>query len=139
MTVLFLGFGLKLIYDGSRISPDVGLAEEQEAAAVEVERGDRLVGDVPALSVVAKALALTFVAEWGDRTQFSTITLSAAHEPVSVVLGATLGHAVCASIAVMCGKLVAGRISERWLTIAGGVLFVLFGVVSGFEMGWGER
>lgn len=53
---------------------------------------------------------------------------------MGVVLGATLGHAVCAAIAIACGKLIAGRISERWLTTVGGLLFVVFGIVAVLDM-----
>jgi len=133
MITLFLGFGFKLIYDGSRMSPDVSLADEEEEAEAEVNQKDQLTDNASIWSIILKAFTLTFVAEWGDRTQFATITLAAAHEPISVILGATLGHIICAIIAVLCGKLIAGRISERWLTIIGGALFVLFGVISGFE------
>jgi putative Ca2+/H+ antiporter (TMEM165/GDT1 family) len=80
--------------------------------------------------VLVEAFTLTFVAEWGDRTQFATIALAAANHPLGVVLGATLGHAICAAIAVVCGKLIAGRISERLLTLVGGLLFIVFGIVA---------
>jgi putative Ca2+/H+ antiporter (TMEM165/GDT1 family) len=69
----------------------------------------------------------------GDRTQFTTIT-PAAHNPIGVALGATFGHAICAAIAVFCGRAIAGRISDRIITLAGGGLFLLFGVIAGLEM-----
>jgi putative Ca2+/H+ antiporter (TMEM165/GDT1 family) len=131
--VLFLGFGFKLIYDASRISPDVGLDDEEKEAEAEVNQKDHLAANASVLSILVKAFTLTFVAEWGDRTQFATITLAANQDTIGVILGATLGHAICAVIAVMCGKLIAGRISERWLTFFGGALFVLFGVVAAFQ------
>jgi len=70
-----------------------------------------------------EAFTLTFVAEWGDRTQLATITLASAHDALGVLLGAIGGHAMCAALAVMCGNLIAGRISERWLTAVGGSCF----------------
>jgi len=130
--VLFLGFGFKLIYDASRMSPDIGLDEEQEEAEAEVNQKDHLATNAPIFAIILKAFTLTFVAEWGDRTQFATITLAANNDTLGVILGATLGHAICAAIAVMCGKLIAGRISERWLTFIGGGLFVVFGLVAAF-------
>ena len=109
-------------------------ADEQAEAmeAVENCESGAMVQATPQ-SIVAKTFALTFVAEWGDRTQLATITLAAANNPFGVIGGATLGHAICAAIAVVCGKLIAGRISERWLTLAGGLLFVIFGCVAGFN------
>lgn len=131
---LFLGFGFKLLYDASQMKDGGSLADEQAEAmeAVESSQGEVL-GQTAAGSIVSKTFALTFVAEWGDRTQLATITLAAANHPLGVIGGATLGHAICAAIAVICGKLIAGRISERWLTTAGGLLFIIFGIVAGLE------
>jgi putative Ca2+/H+ antiporter (TMEM165/GDT1 family) len=50
-----------------------------------------------------------------------------------VLLGAILGHAICAAIAVSCGKLIAGRISERLMTALGGALFIGFGILAAIE------
>jgi len=63
-------------------------------------------------------------------TQLATITLASANNPYGVLVGAILGHAICAAIAVTCGKLIAGRISERLLTAIGGILFIGFGILA---------
>lgn len=131
---LFLGFGLKLLYNASRMAGGGSLADEQAEALEAVEESEAEVSKWSIRTVLIQSFSLTFVAEWGDRTQFATIALAAANHPVGVVLGATLGHAACAAIAVACGKLIAGRISERWLTTVGGVLFVIFGLVAAVEM-----
>lgn len=132
--VLFLGFGLKLIYDGLRMKGAGHLEDEQTEALEAVEQREHGNPTIwTGRAIVLEAFTLTFVAEWGDRTQLATIALAAAQHPVGVVLGATLGHAICAAIAVICGKLVAGRISERWLTLGGGLLFIVFGLVAAFE------
>ncbi len=131
---LFLGFGFKLLYDASRMKDGGSLADEQAEAMEAVEHCQTgVLTQVTPHTIVTKTFALTFVAEWGDRTQLATITLAAANHPLGVIGGATLGHAICAAIAVVCGKLIAGRISERWLTLAGGLLFVVFGIVAGLE------
>ncbi len=127
---LFLGFGLKLLYDALKMSGNKGLADEQADAQKAVERREQGVITWSIRAVVIEAFTLTFVGEWGDRTQLATITLAAAEHPLGVILGATLGHAICAAIAVVCGKLLVGRISERLLTGAGGILFILFGIVA---------
>lgn len=131
---LFLGFGLKLLYEALRMRGAGNLEEEQFEALEAVEKREQgVTTDWTARAVVLEAFTLTFVAEWGDRTQLATIALAAAQHPVGVVLGATLGHAICAAIAVVCGKLIAGRISERWLTLIGGLLFILFGLIAAVE------
>ncbi|NEQ97157.1 MAG: TMEM165/GDT1 family protein [Cyanothece sp. SIO2G6] len=132
---LFLGFGGKLIYDAVRMPGGGGMGDEQAAAL------DAIQGQTPTKSVihsgqaiVLKAFTLTFVAEWGDRTQFATVTLAAAHHPLGVTVGATLGHAICAAIAILCGTFIAGNISERWLTGIGGGLFVVFGIITALDI-----
>ena len=82
--------------------------------------------------IALQALTLTFVAEWGDRSQIATIALAASHEPVGVTLGGTLGHSVCTGLAVVGGRMLAARISEKTVALSGGVLFLLFGLHSLF-------
>jgi len=82
------------------------------------------------LAIVLHAFSLTFVAEWGDRSQIATIALAAAKEPVGVCIGGVIGHAICTGLAVLGGRLLASRISEKTVTYAGGVLFLVFAVHS---------
>ena len=132
--VLFLGFGVKLLYDAVLMEADTFLADEQAAACSAIQQQAPLATKLGlASAIVLKAFTLTFMAEWGDRTQFATITLAASHHPVGVALGATSGHAICAAIAVMCGKFFAGKLSERWLSAIGGGLFLLFGGMAAFD------
>lgn len=63
--------------------------------------------------VFVQAFTLTFLAEWGDRSQIATIILGAREDPVGVTLGGILGHSICTFIAVMGGRIVAQRISVR--------------------------
>ncbi|MDX2243028.1 MAG: TMEM165/GDT1 family protein [Leptolyngbyaceae cyanobacterium bins.302] len=131
--VLFIGFGLKLLYDAYQMPAcpacdDIAEAKETiEQAGFESSRWNA------GYAVVGQAFLLTFVAEWGDRTQFATIALAASNNPVGVTIGAILGHAICAAIAVVGGRLVAGRISERVVTALGGVLFIIFGIVAAVQ------
>jgi Ca2+/H+ antiporter, TMEM165/GDT1 family len=46
------------------------------------------------------------------------------------MLGGILGHAICALIAVIGGRAIASHISERTITIIGGLLFILLAIVS---------
>lgn len=126
--LLFLGFGSKLLYDASRMSDQPDLEEQQEAIDV-VKESEAKLKRHNGWAVITQAFSLTFVAEWGDRTQFATIALAAANNPYGVTIGAILGHAFCAVLAVLCGRLVCGRISERTITAIGGGLFLLFAVL----------
>ncbi|WP_392477456.1 TMEM165/GDT1 family protein [Nostoc sp. C110] len=132
--VLFLAFGIKLLYDASKMSSaacDTEVVQEAEAAVKQADL--ELPKKKTSLAIVIEAFILTFMAEWGDRTQIATIALAAGNNPIGVTVGAILGHAICAAIAVIGGKMIAGRISERQLTFVGGCLFLVFGVVAAIE------
>eukprot|EP01084_Bolivina_argentea_P233191 392817_1 len=78
------------------------------------------------VSIMIRSFAMTFISEIGDRSQITTIVLAAHKSPYGVVVGASLGHAICTAIAVLGGKFLASRISERNVTLIGGVLFLIF-------------
>lgn len=131
--LLFIAFGLKLLYDARKM-PAKSCGDEAEEALEVVQKAEAKIRHKESkLAVVMKTFAMTFVAEWGDRTQFATIGLAAGYNAFGVTAGAILGHGVCAAIAVTCGKLIAKRISERNLTTIGGILFLLFALVSYIE------
>jgi len=75
-----------------------------------------------------QALTLTFLGEWGDRSQIATIALAAESSAIMVFLGGFLGHVCCTSLAVLGGKYLANKISEKMVNISGGVLFLIFGI-----------
>lgn len=81
-----------------------------------------------ALAIFTEAFSLTFVAEWGDRSQIATIALAAAKDPFGVTLGGVVGHSLCTGLAVVGGRMLASKMSEKTVTIMGGVLFLIFAV-----------
>ena len=83
-----------------------------------------------ALRVLSQAFALTFLAEWGDRSQIATIALAAAKDPYGVVAGGVVGHAMCTGLAVVGGRMLAARISEKHVAVCGGLIFLGFAVYS---------
>ena len=86
------------------------------------------------LHVLASLIVLTpYVCVYiGDRSQIATIALAASKNPFGVVLGGLVGHAFCTGLAVIGGKMLAAKISERTVAIIGGILFLIFGVTSIF-------
>ncbi|HYW21493.1 MAG TPA: TMEM165/GDT1 family protein [Nodularia sp. (in: cyanobacteria)] len=131
--ILFFAFGIKLLYEASKMAASNGDTEVIDEAKEAVQKADLQRKSKTPLAIFIEAFTLTFVAEWGDRTQIATIALAARYNVVAVAAGAVLGHVICTAIAVIGGKLIAGRISERQLTFAGGCLFLLFGIVAAVE------
>ncbi|KAJ1578097.1 hypothetical protein NDA11_003352 [Ustilago hordei] len=81
----------------------------------------------------AQAFILTFLGEWGDRSQIATIALAAAHNVTLVCVGTIVGHACCTSMAVICGSWLAKRISVKHVTLGGAMLFLVFALVYAWE------
>lgn len=158
---LFVFFGVRMIREAYYMQPDEGMDEYEEVqksltrkemddsanqardSVVNMEAGSTSVSFRRRMrlflsKVFFQALTLTFVAEWGDRSQIATIILAAREDPVAVSLGAILGHSLCTLLAVIGGRLVAQWISVRTVTFIGGVVFLVF-AVSSLYLGSGEK
>ena len=124
---LFLGFGLKLLIDAQGMAANAATEETINAA----ETGG--VG-VTAWAVIWEAFVLVFVAELGDRTQFTTIFMATAPAQVfsfaGLLAGTLLGHALVTWLAVGAGKWIGQRVDERLLYRLSGGLFLVFGLAS---------
>ncbi|XP_031826250.1 putative divalent cation/proton antiporter TMEM165 isoform X2 [Nomia melanderi] len=147
-TALFAIFGLKMLRDGYYMSAAEGQEELEEVQSnlqkreteYEKEAGSTLVQDpetgvirktakitaVMLLRIFIQAFSLTFLAEWGDRSQLTTIILAAREEVYGVIIGGILGHMFCTGLAVLGGRMIAQKISVRTVTIIGGLVFLLF-------------
>jgi putative Ca2+/H+ antiporter (TMEM165/GDT1 family) len=129
--VLFLGFGLKLLLDARGMTAAGAKEEEAEAAEViEAAEGRRRL--VSTGAVIWEAFALVFIAELGDRTQFTTIVLATApaFTFAGLLAGTLLGHGLVTALAVGAGSWIGGRISEQLLYRLSGGLFVAFGLLA---------
>jgi putative Ca2+/H+ antiporter (TMEM165/GDT1 family) len=81
--------------------------------------------------VFGTAFGVVFLAEFGDLTQFLTVSLAARfHDPVSVGIGATLGLWTAAGIAVTVGWRFLKLIPMRWLTRGAAVVMLILAATS---------
>ncbi|XP_040274785.1 transmembrane protein 165 [Bufo bufo] len=148
-TALFAIFGIRMLREGLKMSPDEG-QEELEEVQAEIKRKDEELqrtkllngpndvesGGGPAIPkkrwmqfispIFVQAFTLTFLAEWGDRSQLTTIVLAAREDPFGVAVGGTIGHCLCTGLAVIGGRMIAQKISVRTVTIIGGIVFLAF-------------
>lgn len=137
--VLFAYFGVQLLREWWRMRGEQP-SENEELAEVEEELNDDegskksallRAGGVTLLSpVFVKSFTMTALAEWGDRSQIATIALAASRDLFGVILGGVLGHALCTGLAVIGGRLLATRISEKAVALTGGILFISFAVLT---------
>ncbi|MEI8250664.1 MAG: TMEM165/GDT1 family protein [Synechococcus sp. ELA057] len=128
---LFLGFGIKLLLDAQGMGAGEAQEEEREAEE-EVNRAEGRLRLQGAWAVIWEAFALVFVAELGDRTQFTTIFLATApaFSFAGLLAGTLLGHGLVTLLAVGAGKWIGGRLDERLLYRLSGGLFLVFGLMS---------
>jgi Ca2+/H+ antiporter, TMEM165/GDT1 family len=128
--LLFLIFGIKLLYSARKMTAATDVAVMAEAQEAVSEGESKFQQRNTGWKIFIESCVLTFIAEWGDRTQFATITLAASKDAIGVMLGGIVGHTICALIAVIGGRAIASHISERTITIIGGLLFILLAIVS---------
>lgn len=137
-TVLYAFFGLRLLYIAWR-STDSKSSQKKEMEEVE----EKLEGGQGKTSVrrffsrfctpiFLESFILTFLAEWGDRSQIATIALATHKNALGVAVGASIGHTICTSLAVVGGSMLASKISQRSVATVGGLLFLGFSVSSYF-------
>ncbi|XP_034478137.1 transmembrane protein 165-like [Drosophila innubila] len=149
-TALFLIFGLLILNDGLKMKPTAAQENLEEVQSNVRKRETELDRDFNAaqvqdqekgrrpkkrhrvsvftMRIFAQAFTMTFLAEWGDRSQLTTIILAASKDVYGVIVGGILGHCICTGVAVIGGRLVASRISVRTVTVLGGIVFVAFAV-----------
>ncbi|XP_071732122.1 GDT1-like protein 3 [Rutidosis leptorrhynchoides] len=137
-TVLYAFFGMRLLYIAWR-SSDSKASQKKEIEEVEekLESGQGKTAARQFFSrfctpIFLESFILTFLAEWGDRSQIATIALATHKNAVGVAVGATIGHTICTSVAVIGGSMLASKISQRTVATVGGLLFLGFSVSSYF-------
>jgi len=138
-TGLYTFFGFRLMWIGA-----MGEEENKDEEFEEVENTLKESASKSQKSIVRRmfskfctpiyleALMLTFLAEWGDRSQIATITLAAHQNPIGVIVGACAGHTICTSLAVYTGEWLGRRISQRVVAFIGGGLFMVFAIINFF-------
>ncbi|KAK8712156.1 hypothetical protein V6N13_147403 [Hibiscus sabdariffa] len=117
-TVLYAFFGLRLLYIAWRSDTKGSQKKEMEEVEEKLETGQGKTYYRRFLSrfctpIFLESFILTFLAEWGDRSQIATIALATHKNAVGVAVGAMIGHTICTSLAVVGGSMLAAKISQR--------------------------
>lgn len=120
VALLFAVGALLLLREGFG-NPD-GEATEQAAA-------DRQ--QLPWWRISLTSFGVLFAAEWGDASQLAVAALAASYRsPLSVGIGALVALALVATIAVVVGSKVAGRVPVQLIQRIAGVVFAVLSVVA---------
>jgi Ca2+/H+ antiporter, TMEM165/GDT1 family len=106
-------------------------------------RGDKLDGEENRKTkfgaVITVAIAF-FIAEMGDKTQLTTIALSAKFptNPIGVLMGTTAGMLVADAIGIIIGVVMCRRIPERIIKLVSAGVFIFFGFLGSYQVGSAE-
>jgi putative Ca2+/H+ antiporter (TMEM165/GDT1 family) len=107
-----------------------GAAEDEDAEHAAAER-ERL----PWWRIALTSFGVLFAAEWGDASQLAVAALAATYrDPLSVGIGAWVALALVATIAVLVGTKVAGRLPVQLIQRVAGAVFAVFAVVALVEL-----
>ncbi|CAI9295504.1 unnamed protein product [Lactuca saligna] len=126
-TVLYAFFGLRLLYIAWRSNSKSSQKKEMEEVEEKLESGQGKTSVRRFFSrfctpIFLESFILTFLAEWGDRSQIATIALATHKNAVGVAVGAIIGHTICTSVAVIGGSMLASKISQRTVATVGGAV-----------------
>ena len=87
------------------------------------------------LGVVGTVGVAFFIAEFGDKTQLATISLSAEYRSaLGVLVGATLGMLVADGIGIAIGVVLGKRLPEKIIKRVSAAVFIIFGVGGVYEV-----
>jgi putative Ca2+/H+ antiporter (TMEM165/GDT1 family) len=107
------------------------------AFAIWTWRGDKLEDDdPPARRLTSPFLIVTvtfFLAELGDKTMLSTVTLASQYSPVQVWLGSSLGMVLSDALAIWVGQVMGTRLPEKAVKLGAALIFLAFGLFSIFQ------
>ena len=81
-------------------------------------------------SMLLSTFYLIFLAEMGDKTQIITLGLSAQYQnPITVLVGLSLAMIMISSAGALLGERTSKILPMKWIKIASGVLFIIFGIL----------
>lgn len=80
------------------------------------------------LRLILSTFIVIFLAELGDKTQLAAMAASAgSNRPFSVLIGASVALVLSSALAVVIGSFIGDHIPLRYIKIAAGVVFIIFG------------
>lgn len=112
-----------------------GIAESLGEAQENLDRLQytRLGLDPEAWRVLREVFLVILLAEWGDKSMFTTISLATAQDAWGVFVGSCLGHAIVTLAGVMGGLILQRWLNEFSLNFVAGILMVAIGLGAAIE------
>jgi len=100
-------------YDGHNKRHGSGGSASDKGALKTISDGVQNLAGLLLSPAWVQTFVMTFLGEWGDRSQVATIAMAAGSDYWFVTIGAIFGHCLCTAGAVIGGRLLAEKISVR--------------------------
>jgi len=82
------------------------------------------------IATIASTFGLVFLAEVGDKTQLLSMGFGARYPLRTVMIGLILGFATAGAFAALIGGLLGAELPQKPIAIVGGILFLVFAIVT---------
>jgi len=116
-SISFIGFGLWTVRDATK--------GDVKGENVKISR----------FGVIATVGLTFFIAEFGDKTQLTTLSIAAQYNnPISVLSGATLAMLVADGLGIIIGVILCKHIPQRAIKWFSATIFVIFGLAGIYEV-----
>jgi putative Ca2+/H+ antiporter (TMEM165/GDT1 family) len=116
------------------ISFQIETDEKLKNAATEESKSPTISQSKPStLKSIFKVALVIFLSELGDRSQITTIVLSATFNPFFIFIGSALAHILVCLICVTLGFYLT-KLSTRTFFIFGAIIFVVFSIELFYEL-----
>ena len=140
--VIFLFFGGVMLYQGiteqnakllsTQIASGNECDDEEKLLRKEtthVNDNDNALTDLGTFDTWWKYCIAYMVGELGDKSQIATIVVTAKYNFTGVFVGTALAQLLLVMTAILLGKSISGLLTNKQISILGGVVFILFALV----------
>ena len=130
----FLGFGIFSIVEG--LEMDNKTVKEEYEEEVQKEENNEIVVDEggqrkekkSTLGLCMELFILLCLSELGDRSEISTVTITAVYNILGVLIGTMIAYFLAIVIAAFLGNLIGKFLTEKMMTLIGGMVFIFFAI-----------
>ena len=131
----FLAFGIFCVYEGVNMeSKSVQEEYEEEIQKTEsnynslVNEEDRKTNKESTWKLVLELFIFLCLSEFGDKSEITTVTIAAVYNIYGVLIGTMVAYFCDIAIAAFLGHWVGKYLTEKMMSIIGGILFIGFAI-----------
>ena len=134
----FLAFGIFSVYEGITMESKT-IHEEYQEEMTEQGKNYQLANDEEnnnneankeksMWALCAELFGFLCLSELGDKSEISTVTIAAVYNLYAVLIGTMVAYFACILIATFLGLVIGKFLTEKRMTIIGGILFICFAI-----------